>query len=77
MVNGIKNGRAPKAVTTYMEPETDQAWTSGKYADTRNRTYAYAADNKGPSKVAGKYKVAPRRASRAAARPASSAATTA
>ena len=25
----------------------------------RNWTYAYAADNKGPSKVKGKYKVAP------------------
>jgi len=59
MVNGIKNGGAPKAVTTYMEPETDQAWTTGKYAFMRNWTYAYAADNKSPSKVAGKYKVAP------------------
>ena len=42
MVDGIKNGAAPKAVTTYMEPETDQAWTSGKYAYMRNWTYAYA-----------------------------------
>jgi multiple sugar transport system substrate-binding protein len=59
MVDGIKNGSAPKAVTTYMEPETDQAWTSGRYAFMRNWTYAYAADNKGASKVKGKYKVAP------------------
>jgi len=59
MVSGIKKGEAPKAVTTYMEPETDQAWTSGKYGLMRNWTYAYAADNKSPSKVAGKYKVAP------------------
>jgi len=59
MVNGIKNGEAPKSVTTYMEPETDQAWTSGKYAYMRNWTYAYAADNTGSSKVKGKYKVAP------------------
>ena len=59
MVDGIKSGAAPKAVTTYMEPETDQAWTSGKYGYMRNWTYAYAADNKSPSKVAGKYKVAP------------------
>jgi multiple sugar transport system substrate-binding protein len=59
MVDGIKGGSAPKAVTTYMEPETDQAWTSGRYAYMRNWTYAYAADNKGDSKVAGKYKVAP------------------
>ena len=42
-----------------MEPETDQAWTSGKYAYMRNWTYAYAADNTGSSKVKGKYKVAP------------------
>ena len=59
MVDGIKGGSAPKAVTTYMEPETDQAWTSGRYGFMRNWTYAYAADNTGPSKVKGDYKVAP------------------
>jgi multiple sugar transport system substrate-binding protein len=59
MVDGIKGGSAPKAVTTYMEPETDQAWTSGKYGFMRNWTYAYAADNAKGSKVAGKYDVAP------------------
>jgi multiple sugar transport system substrate-binding protein len=59
MVDGIKSGAAPKAVTTYMEPETDQAWTSGRYGFMRNWTYAYAADNTGSSKVKGKYKVAP------------------
>jgi multiple sugar transport system substrate-binding protein len=59
MVDGIKQGGAPKAVTTYMEPETDQAWTSGKYAFMRNWTYAYAADNSAESKVKGDYKVAP------------------
>jgi trehalose/maltose transport system substrate-binding protein len=59
MVDGIKNGSAPKAVTTYMEPETDQAWTSGRYGFMRNWTYAYAANNTGSSKVKGKYKVAP------------------
>jgi multiple sugar transport system substrate-binding protein len=59
MVDGIKSGSAPKAVTTYMEPETDQAWTSGRYGFMRNWTYAYAADNTGASKVKGDYKVAP------------------
>jgi multiple sugar transport system substrate-binding protein len=59
MVDGIKNGGAPKAVTTYMEPETDQSWTSGKYGYMRNWTYAYAADQTGSSKVKGKYQVAP------------------
>jgi multiple sugar transport system substrate-binding protein len=57
MVDGIKNGAAPKSVTTYMEPETDQAWDTGKYTFMRNWTYAYAADNTG--KMKGKYKVAP------------------
>jgi multiple sugar transport system substrate-binding protein len=57
MVDGIKNNAAPKAVTTYMEPETDQAWDTGKYAFMRNWTYAYAADNTG--KMKGQYKVAP------------------
>ena len=53
MVDGIKNGSAPKAVTTYMEPETDQAWTSGRYGYMRNWTYAYAADNKSPQQGRG------------------------
>ncbi len=57
MVDGIKGNSAPKAVTTYMEPETDQAWDTGKYAFMRNWTYAYAADNTG--KMKGQYKVAP------------------
>jgi multiple sugar transport system substrate-binding protein len=57
MVDGIKNGAAPKDVTTYMEPETDHAWGTGKYSFMRNWTYAYAADNTGAMK--GKYKVAP------------------
>ena len=44
----------------------------------RNWTYAYALDNNKDSKVKGKYKVAPLPdASRAPARPASSAVTTA
>jgi trehalose/maltose transport system substrate-binding protein len=59
MADGVKNGSAPKSVTTYMEPETDQAFTSGRYAFMRNWTYAYAADKTGASKVKGKYKVAP------------------
>lgn len=59
MVNGIKSGAAPQSVTTYMEPETDQAWTSGHYGFMRNWTYAYAADNAGGSSVAHKYAVEP------------------
>jgi multiple sugar transport system substrate-binding protein len=59
MVDGIKNGSAPKAVTTYMESEALQSWISGRNAFMRNWTYAYAASNAGDSKIKGKYKVAP------------------
>jgi multiple sugar transport system substrate-binding protein len=60
MVDGIKNGAAPKAVTTYMEPESLAAWETGKYAFMRNWPYAYAASNndKG-TKIKGKFKVSP------------------
>jgi multiple sugar transport system substrate-binding protein len=60
MVDGIKNGTAPKAVTTYMEPESLAAWETGKYAFMRNWPYAYAASNndKG-TKVKGDFKVTP------------------
>jgi trehalose/maltose transport system substrate-binding protein len=59
MVDGIKSNAAPKAVTTYMEPETMTAWTSGRYAFMRNWTYGYAASQVPDSKVKGKVKVAP------------------
>jgi multiple sugar transport system substrate-binding protein len=59
MVDGIKDGSAPKAVTTYMESEALQSWISGRYGFMRNWTYAYAASNAGDSKIKGKYKVAP------------------
>jgi multiple sugar transport system substrate-binding protein len=59
MVDGIKNGSAPKAVTTYMEEESRRAFESGKYAFMRNWSYAYALGNAKGSKVAHKFKVAP------------------
>jgi multiple sugar transport system substrate-binding protein len=59
MVDGIKSGAAPKAVTTYMEEESRRAFESGKYAFMRNWPYAYALGNQKGSKVAGKFKVAP------------------
>jgi multiple sugar transport system substrate-binding protein len=46
MVDGIKNGAAPKAVTTYMEPESLTAFQTGKYAYMRNWPYAYALNQK-------------------------------
>ena len=47
MVDGIKNGDAPKAVTTYMEPESLAAFQTGKYAFMRNWPYAYALNKEG------------------------------
>ena len=60
MTDGIKNGSAPKAVTTYMEPESLAAWETGKYAFMRNWPYAYAAShNDKGTKIAGKFQVVP------------------
>src|SRR3982751_3141984 len=58
MVDGIKSGAAPKAVTTYMEPESLTAFQTGKYAFMRNWPYAYALNEKS-AKVKGKFKVVP------------------
>jgi multiple sugar transport system substrate-binding protein len=41
-----------------MEPETDQAWATGRYAFMRNWTYAYAVGNSA-AKMKGKFKAAP------------------
>jgi multiple sugar transport system substrate-binding protein len=59
MVDGIKNGAAPKAVTTYMEEPSRRAFESGKYAFMRNWPYAFALGNQKGSDVKGKFKVAP------------------
>jgi trehalose/maltose transport system substrate-binding protein len=58
MMSGIKDGAAPKAVTTYMEPESLTAFQTGKYAYMRNWPYAYALNEKS-AKVKGKFKVVP------------------
>jgi multiple sugar transport system substrate-binding protein len=58
MVDGIKNGAAPKAVTTYMEPESLAAFQTGKYSFMRNWPYAYALNQKA-AKVKGKFEAAP------------------
>ena len=59
MVDGVKSGDAPKAVTTYMEEESRRAFESGKPAYMRNWSYAYALGNAKGSKIAHKFKVAP------------------
>ena len=58
MMDVIKDGGAPKAVTTYMEPESLSAFQTGKYTFMRNWPYAYALNEKA-DKVKGKFKVAP------------------
>src|SRR5690349_9692932 len=57
MVNGIKQGAAPKAVTTYMEEQAKRAFQSGKYAAMRNWPYAYVQTQQ--SGVGKKFAVAP------------------
>jgi multiple sugar transport system substrate-binding protein len=59
MVDGVKSGVAPRAVTTYMEEESRRAFESGKPAFMRNWPYAYALGNQKGSKTKGKFKVAP------------------
>jgi multiple sugar transport system substrate-binding protein len=58
MVDAVQGGAAPKAVTTYMEPESLAAFQTGKYAFMRNWPYAYALNQKA-DKVKGKFEVAP------------------
>jgi multiple sugar transport system substrate-binding protein len=58
MAQGIKDGAAPKAVTTMMEEDARRAFESGKATFERNWPYAYALGNMAP-KIKGKFKVAP------------------
>jgi multiple sugar transport system substrate-binding protein len=59
MVDGIKSGAAPKAVTTYMEEEARRTFEAGRATFERQWPYAYALGNMKGSKVAGKFAVAP------------------
>jgi len=58
MVDGIKNGAANKAVTTYMEEQARRAFEAGRATFMRNWPYAYALGEKA-AKVKGKFAVAP------------------
>ena len=58
MVDGIKSGAAPKAVTTYMEEPARRAFENGRATFQRNWPYAYALGQKA-AKVKGKFAVAP------------------
>jgi len=59
MVDGIKNGAAPKAVTTYDEEGARRVFEAERATYERQWPYAYALGNKTGSKVKGKFKVAP------------------
>src|SRR5215210_484312 len=59
MVDGIKNGAVPKAVTTYMEEEARRTFEAGRADLERQWPYAYALGSAKGSKVAGKFAVAP------------------
>ena len=59
MVDGIKNGAAPKAVTTYDEEAARRAFEAERATYERQWPYAYALGNLKGSKVKGKFKVAP------------------
>jgi multiple sugar transport system substrate-binding protein len=48
MVDGIKDGAAPKAVTTYMEEQARMSFEAGRSTFERNWPYAYAAGKKNP-----------------------------
>ncbi|HWT23826.1 MAG TPA: ABC transporter substrate-binding protein [Solirubrobacteraceae bacterium] len=55
MVNGIKEGAAPRAVTTYMEEPSRQEFEAGRATFMRNWPYAYALGNQ--SKIKGKFDI--------------------
>jgi multiple sugar transport system substrate-binding protein len=58
MVDGIKDGAAPKAVTTYMEEPARRAFESGRVTFLRNWPYVYATAQRAAA-TKGKFKVAP------------------
>jgi multiple sugar transport system substrate-binding protein len=55
MADGIKNGAAPKAVTTYKEEESRRAFESGNATFMRNWPYAYALGK--DSKIADQFEI--------------------
>lgn len=57
MVDGIADGAAPKAVTTYMEEQARRAFEAGRATYMRNWPYAYALGNE--SDIKGDFEVAP------------------
>jgi multiple sugar transport system substrate-binding protein len=58
MADAVKSGAAPKAVSTYMEPESLSAWQTGRHALMRNWPYAYVI-SQDTKALKGKFAVAP------------------
>ena len=58
MVDGIKDGAAPKAVTTYMEEPARRAFEAGRVTFLRNWPYVYATANRAKA-TKGNFDVAP------------------
>ena len=58
MVDGIKDGAAPKAVTTYMEEPARRAFEAGRVTFLRNWPYVYATANRAEA-TKGKFEVVP------------------
>jgi multiple sugar transport system substrate-binding protein len=56
MADGINNGAAPKAVTTYKEEESRRAFESGNATFMRNWPYAYSLGKEAP-KVKDKFEI--------------------
>jgi multiple sugar transport system substrate-binding protein len=58
MADAVKQGAAPRAVATYMEPESLAAWQTGKFSFMRNWPYAYGL-SEDTARLKGKFEVAP------------------
>ena len=58
MVDGIKSGAAPQAVTTYMEEPARRAFEAGRVTFLRNWPYVYGTANRA-KETKGKFKVVP------------------
>lgn len=59
MVNGIKEGAAPRSVVTMMEEESQRAFVAGRATYLRNWPYVYAIGQAENSKIRNKFEVAP------------------
>jgi len=59
MVDGIRDGAAPRAVVTYLEEQARRAFEGGRATFMRNWPYAYALGKRKGSGIRGDFAVAP------------------